>query len=110
MEVRKTWSAARDHCVDTGGKLFSDVDGTKEQFGFLLAKMDGKNHWLGIYTEDQVTWRDIDRKVFDYSNLVWGLGKPLNVYNNHVAALNAHNGLCGYTGSCQLSFVCNMMN
>ena len=105
----KTWSAARDHCVDIGGKLFSDVDGTREQLRFLLDKMDDHTHYLGIYREDHVNWKDIDGKVIDNSRLVWGQGRPTNMYNNYNVALNTQNGIYDYMGSFQYWFVCDMM-
>ena len=106
----KTWSAARDHCEDIGGKLFSNVNGTSEQLAFLVDKMQRKYHWLGIYLDNHDNWRDIG-EIIKNGRLVWGPRQPNNINNNDIAVCNAPNGiLFDLRGSRkQLWFACDLM-
>ena len=64
----KTWEEAKENCVSMGGKLFSKIDGTRQQVNFLFNKVGG-NHWLGIYTVDHKTWIDTDGNSIDNCQL-----------------------------------------
>ena len=83
----KTWTQARDYCVQLGGELFSNVDGTKSQLDFFFDKLGQQSHWLGIYTTNHVSWLRVDGSPVDDSLLYWDPLQVFNVGNNqkHVA-------------------------
>ena len=57
VKEQKNWHSARDHCSAIGGQLFSKVDGTVEQLQFLRERMENQPFWMGIYSEDLVSWK-----------------------------------------------------
>ena len=83
----KTWEDARDNCVELGGQLFFNVNGTKEQLDFLYHKLNEQNHWLGIYTRDHNSWIDVNDHVVDDWRLLWDPNKKFNAkgFQYHVA-------------------------
>ena len=78
VDQEMTWEDAKANCETLGGTLFSRVDGTEEQLDFLLQKMNGKRHWLGIYTEDHEVWKSVTGDVVEPTSLYWKSGQPNN--------------------------------
>ena len=78
VDQEMTWEDAKANCKTLGGTLFSRVDGTEEQLDFLLQKMNGKRHWLGIYTEDHEVWKSVTGDVVEPTSLYWKSGQPNN--------------------------------
>ena len=81
VDQEMTWEDAKANCETLGGTLFSRVDGTEEQLEFLLQKMNGKRHWLGIYTEDHILWKSVKDDIVSSTLLHWKTGQPNNVGN-----------------------------
>ena len=48
IKERKDWWAARTHCEEIGGKLFSDLDGSLDQLNTLFNLQNMKTFWLGL--------------------------------------------------------------
>ena len=84
----KTWTQARDYCVQLGGELFSNVDGTKKQLDFFFDKLGQESHWLGIYTTDHVSWFSVNGSTIDKYLLCWDPIQAFNLENKqkHVAS------------------------
>ena len=72
VHANKTWNEAKENCVSLGGNLFSAVDGTWKQLRFLSDKMFKKDFWIGILTEDHVTWKNVDGDPIPNELLIWG--------------------------------------
>ena len=79
VDQEMTWEDAKANCETLGGTLFSRVDGTEDQLEFLLQKMNGKRHWLGICTENHKVWKSVTGDVIDPTLLYWKTGQPNNV-------------------------------
>ena len=83
VKERMTWHDARAHCVEIGGELFSDVDGTEVQLQFFQTRLG--RYWLGIYTEDHQVWKTIHGEVVSKGLLAWADGQPNNAGGNQFA-------------------------
>ena len=44
----KTFTDAKLHCDNIGGQLFGDINGTIQQYDFLIKKQNYQSFWLGI--------------------------------------------------------------
>ena len=99
VDQEMTWEDAKTNCEKVNGTLFSRVDGTQKQLDFLLQKMNGKSHWLGIYTEDYKVWKSVTGDVFGRNPMFWKfwlLNDPEN-QQKYVANYPASNTV-GFTG------------
>ena len=99
VDREMTWFDAKANCEKVNGTLFSRVDGTQEQLDFLLQKMNGTAHWLGIYTEDYKVWKSVTGDVFGRNPMFWKfwlLNDPEN-QQKYVANYPASNTV-GFTG------------
>ena len=76
--VQKTWTEARDNCFSMGGKLFFNVDGTSDQLQTLYDKMGGQVAWVGMYTEDHITWNNSAGEILNTDLFIWRSGEPNN--------------------------------
>ena len=72
------WHAARDHCINIGGRLFE----ARSEFQFhqllkISAKL-GVNLWLGARDEDEEgVWRwESDGALVDEERRFWAPGQP----------------------------------
>ena len=61
-----------------GGKLFANLDGTREQLDFFFEKLQNESHWLGVYTTNHSTWLDTEGHEVDNASLY---RDPAQVYN-----------------------------
>ena len=75
------WAQAAQNCLEKGGKMFANVDGTKSQLDFLFDKLGGA-YWLGIWTIDHKTWLDTDSQPIDSGLLVWDPSQEFNSGGN----------------------------
>ena len=72
-----------------GGKLFSNLDGTKEQLDFLFEKLQVGAHWVGVYTTNHSVWLDTEGHKVDNASLFWD---PMQVFNSK----NEQYHVCNY--------------
>ena len=73
------WASAEFLCKATlGGSLFSAVDGTMSQLKCFETAVATGNFWLGIYTDDGISWKSVDGNPIDYDLLLWVEGEPFN--------------------------------
>ena len=72
----KTWSAARENCVQMGGQLFHSLDGSGSQLDWLYSKCGGTSAWVGAYTMDQNHWYSVAGNMYSPSQLLWLTGEP----------------------------------
>ena len=70
------WHSAKQNCINLGGHLFDDVNGTLEQLHFLVDKLGPDEFYLGVYTDDDVIWRDMKGKPIPGEKLRWTPGEP----------------------------------
>ena len=111
VRVDKSWPVAKQNCQDLGGKLFSNVNGTKEQLEFLIEKLDISVHWLGIYREmDSTAWITTDGVTVSADELFW---KPGNVQpkmdNSHRYVTNYDKNLHSGDAYQPVASVCDML-
>ena len=67
------WPEAKSFCESIGGKLFSNLDGTKAQLD-LVYKMEERSYWLGVYTEKLIQknkWKNIDGNAINSEKIYW---------------------------------------
>ena len=112
----ETWDDAQEYCKQKGGNLFSDVDGTTDQLDFLLEKMNRKNHWLGIYTEDHQEWMKVSRRdTIPAEKLIWGKDQPNNIGGSQLYVVNYYSTTpgVGYLGDAgkseKVNFICDLL-
>ena len=74
----KSWDDAKINCENFGGHLFDSLNGTKSQLDFLYDKMNNARFWLGVSTEDHVTWSRMDGSAIANDLLIWGKDQPNN--------------------------------
>ena len=112
VKTPKNFRDAKDYCIQKGGKLFSQVDGTKNQLDFFHQKL-GETHWLGIYTTDHKIWRDIDGEAIGDQRLVWANEQPNNKGGKQYGVVNLLKSDRVYLGDVQYSgqyfSVCDMV-
>ena len=101
---------AKNYCEQIGGKMFSNVDGTKSQLEFFWEKLDSQIHWLGIFTDDHVVWKSIDGLPIDDSLLIWHPGQPNNVDNSQFYAVNSPPIYLEDMADTGYWFICDMKN
>ena len=67
VREKKNWSNAKVHCENSGGKLFSDRDGSVAQLQFIVGK-------FGVHREsaDSTQWVTIDEKLVPDNKILWG--------------------------------------
>ena len=115
---KMTWSEAEANCLQLGGKLFHNVDGSKSQLEWFLDKMTQTDHWLGIYREgpkgDHV-WKNVDGGIVDGSLLKWRSSYRPNYGDNYFVANTqrklhgtTYKGLNDYKASDLQAFVCDI--
>ena len=71
MTDELTWEEAKDNCVDLGGKLFYDLDGTIDQLHVLYKNVGKKNFWVGVYADASRIWRNLEEVIVADSLLAW---------------------------------------
>ena len=105
---------AQKYCVQLGGNLFYKVDGTGEQLDFLLEKMDGERHWVGIYTEDHIVWKNVLGDPIPDDLLLWAGSGPDNwkASQYHLSNLQHENTryLDDVPPGAGLKSVCDLLN
>ena len=52
------------------------MNGTTEQLHFLVDKVGPYEFYLGIYTDDDVIWRDMKGNPIPAEKLIWNLNEP----------------------------------
>ena len=113
-----TWSKAKTNCLQLGGQLFHNVNGSKSQLEWFLDKMSQTDHWLGIYREgpkrDHV-WKTVDGGTVDGSLLNWRSSQRPNYGNDYFVANTqikwhgiTYKGLNDYKASHLQASVCDM--
>ena len=110
VKTKMPFPKARDNCINMGGALFSDLNGTWDQLGFLLERTDGETHWLGIETKDWEVWKTLDGRVVPGELLVWREGRPNNFGGSQFWVANWENkeGLEDLGHRHQVASVCDM--
>ena len=66
-----SWNEAKEHCVELGGKLFYDLDGTMTQLDSLFNRMGGRTIWVGVYADDNRYWRNLREEMVASHKLIW---------------------------------------
>ena len=64
---RMSWNEARDFCEEIGGKLFSNLDGSKAQLDSIY-DLEEMSYWLGVYTDVEIQenqWKTVEGKLLD---------------------------------------------
>ena len=70
------WNSAKQNCINLGGHLFDDVNGTLEQLHFLEEKLGPNEFYLGIYIDDDGIWRDMKSNRIPAGKLRWNQNEP----------------------------------
>ena len=108
----QTWVQARIHCIQLGGKLFDDVNGTVEQLEFLRDKLGNLNFWLGISRDptNRQIWRNMDGEKVDTEKLAWNANEPTDTggTEDYIACSNWDKGLFDIPGSSVCASICDM--
>ena len=76
------FNEARDYCINLGGDLFSNLDGSMDQLQFFRDRLVNKIHWLGIVRDSAEVWKTVEGEVIGPERLLWGSGQPDNWGNN----------------------------
>ena len=79
-----SWNEARDFCEEIGGKLFSNLDGSKAQLDSIY-DMEEMSFWLGVYTDVEIQanqWKTVEGKLLDSSKIYWNPNGNDPVYTN----------------------------
>ena len=108
INQKKNFANAQNHCVQLGGNLFSKVDGTSEQLAFFHQKMGYARHWLGIYTEDHLVWKNVQEETVP-QNLIWAGPNPDN-YNGNQYYVSNNKKLDDVNAGAPLKFFCDMLD
>ena len=107
------WTDSRKNCISMGGDLFSKVNGTENQLKFLLSKLDNKEHWLGIYTEDHQIWKSVNGSTIENEKLFWRPGQPNNWNGKQYHVSSSFDypkiGLKDIAGSAKHRSVCDLL-
>ena len=107
---KKSWSEAKENCEMLGGKLFSDLNGTEAQLQFLLDKMGGERHWVGISSEDHESWNTTDGETVDGDHLLWNNGEPNGKGSENCVIVGFHGAtLNDFKCAREEASVCNMI-
>ena len=109
------WHEAKHNCNNLDGKLFSNLTEGTEQLNFIARKMDNESFWLGIFTEDRQTWKNVDGVKVDNNLLQWGESPPDKSGRNEyyvgviVSDITSQPGLNDFAESAMLGSVCDIL-
>ena len=109
------WHESRNNCITLDRKMFSNLTGNTEQLNFIARKVDNESCWLGIFTEDRQTWKNVDGVIEDKNLLQWGESQPDNSGGNEdyvgviVSDITSPAGLNDFPGSAMLGSVCDIL-
>ena len=90
VHKKLNWTDAKQNCQYSGAKLFDDIDGTEAQLRILLQRTNYVKFFVGLWTEDGVTWRNGDGDIVPSSKLIWGGVNPSG--DGNVTEVNNYGG------------------
>ena len=109
VREKMNWYNAKSKCETLGGKLFDNLNGTSQQIRWLREKM-GRRFWVGIYSEDYVTWKSTSGEAIPNSSLFWQSGSPvMDEERYYVTTRQVQNTLSNIPGTSRRMFICDLL-